>query len=132
MNRISKQAGLSPTAWFLILCMIGALMVFGIKSIPVYLSHYQVYSALEWAANQPDLAKAPIQEIRRRLELKFDTGYVRHIKARDIMVKRKPGGVRTIGVKYEVRKSLFYNIDLIYMFETTRIMKRDKSGDSDA
>ena len=132
MNRLSKQRGLSPTSWFLILCMIGLILIFAIKSFPVYMSHYQVYSALEWAANQPDLAKAPITEIRKRLGRKFDTGYVRHISKNDIIVKRKPGGIRTIGVKYEVRKSLFYNIDLVYKFETAKIMKRDKTADSGA
>lgn len=132
MNRLTKQLGLSPTSWFLILCMIGLILIFVIKSFPVYMSHYQVYSALEWAANQPELSKAPVLEIRKRLGRKFDTGYVRHINKNDIIVKRKPGGIRTIGVKYEVRKPLFYNIDLVYKFETAKIMKRDKTADSGA
>lgn len=128
MNRISRQRGLSPTAWFLIVCMIGLIMIFVIKSFPVYMSHYQVFSALEWAASQPELARAPVTTIKSRIGRKFDTGYVRHIDKNDIIIKRKPGGVRTIGVKYEVRKSLFYNIDLVYKFETTRIMARDKTA----
>ena len=132
MHKLSKQKGLSPTAIFLILCMIGLILIFAIKSFPVYMSHYQVYQALEWASSQPELAKAPVAEIRKRIGRKFDTGYVRHISRNDIMVKRKPGGLRTIGVKYEVRKPLFYNIDLIYKFDTEVQLKRDKSADSGA
>lgn len=130
MNRLSRQRGISPLGWFLIICLIGLFLIFVIKSFPVYMSHYQVYQALEWAGNQPELGKAPIREIRKRIGRKFDTGYVRHINRDDIIVKRKPGGVRTIGVKYEVRKPLFYNIDLVYRFETETQLTRDKSGDS--
>jgi hypothetical protein len=110
--------------------MIGLILIFAIKSFPVYMSHYQVFNALEWAANQQELTRAPVSEIRKRIGRKFDTGYVRHITRDDIVVKRKPGGIRTIGVKYEVRKPLFYNIDLVYKFETLRIMKRDKTASS--
>ena len=130
MNRLSKQRGISPTGWFLIICLIGMFLIFVIKSFPVYMSHYQVYQALEWAGNQPELAKAPVHEIRKRIGRKFDTGYVRHISAKDIMVRSKPGGIRTIGVKYEVRKPLFYNIDLVYSFNSEVQLQRDKSGDS--
>lgn len=128
MNRISKQLGLSPTAWFLIVCMIGFILIFAIKSSTVYMSHYQLYSALKWAASQPELAKAPVSEIRKRLERKFDTGYVSHVNKNDILIKRKPGGIRTIGVKYEVRKPLLYNIDLVYKFDTSLVMTRDKAA----
>lgn len=132
MQTLNKQRGISPTGWFLIICLIGMFLIFVIKSFPVYMSHYQVYQALEWATNQSDLVKAPVLEIRKRIGRKFDTGYVRHITRDDIMVKRKPGGVRTIGVKYEVRKPLFYNIDLIYKFDTELQLQRDKTGDSGA
>lgn len=130
MKQLTKQRGLSPTAWFLIICMIGLILIFLIKSFPVYMSHYQVYTALEWAASQPELAKASVPEIRKRIGRRFDTGYVRHIKREDVIVRRKPGGIRTLGVKYEVRKPLFFNIDLVYKFNTERIMKRDKTGEN--
>ncbi|MDX1453305.1 MAG: DUF4845 domain-containing protein [Oleiphilaceae bacterium] len=128
MQTLTKQKGISPVGWFLILCLIGLFLIFVIKSFTVYMSHYQLYQALEWAGEQPEFARASPGEIRKRLGRKFDTGYVSHVSAKDLKIKRKPKGVRTIGIDYEVRKPLFYNIDLVYKFDTEVELPRDQSG----
>lgn len=130
MQSLRKQKGISPLGWLLILSLIGLFLIFVIKSSTVYMSHYQLYQALVWAGEQPEFAKASPHEIRKRLGRKFDTGYVRHISAKDLIIKRKPEGIRTIGAKYEVRKPLFYNIDLVYKFDSEVQLQRDKSGSS--
>lgn len=123
MRLAYHQRGITFWGWLYILATLGFILLFSIKSFPVYMNYYDIKSTLEWAAKQPELANASQREIRNRIQRRFDSGYVRNINARDVKLEREKDG-RYLSVEYEVREPLFYNIDLVYSFkERVQLMK---------
>lgn len=116
-SRPRGQRGMTIWALIYVLFTAGLLLLVGIKSVPVYLTAYDIRETIDWAAEQPDLKMAPAAQIQQAIQRRFDAGYVDNIKGRDAVVERVPGGGREISVAYEVRRPLLFNISMIYSFE---------------
>lgn len=102
---------------------LGVILLVGIKCVPVYANNYDIRSALTWAVSQPELHSAPASEIQSRIQRRFDSGYVTNIKGRDIKVKRTKEG-RKLQVEYEVRKPLFFNVELLFDFDESALIPK--------
>lgn len=122
-NRPGSQRGMTLWSWLYVLATLGLILLVGIKSVPVYMNNYDIRTALVWAAKQPELESASAHEIQSRIQRRFDSGYVRNINGRDISVKRVKDG-RRLEVKYEVRKPLFYNIELLFSFDESSLVPK--------
>lgn len=115
-KRLFLQRGVSIYGWMIIVGLIGFFALLGMRCVPVYLKHFDVSSVMEWAAKQPELAKASPTEIRSRIQRRFDAGYINFLTARDIKVKRTTDGRRFLEVKYDRQVPFIYNIDLLFHF----------------
>lgn len=113
-----RQHGLTLWGWLYVLATLGVILLVGIKSLPIYMNNYAIASAVEWAANQPELRDAPAFEIQNRIQRRFDSGYVDNVRGRDIKVTRVDGG-RRLRVRYQVREPLFGDVSLLFDFEET-------------
>ena len=125
--RPQRQRGMTVWSWLYVLGTLGLILLVGIKSLPVYMNNYDIRGALEWAAAQPELHSAPAVQIQRRIQKRFDTGYVDNIHGRDIKVKRTKEG-RRISVDYEVRRPLFFNIVLLFDFHESALIRKNKDN----
>ena len=56
-------------------------------------------------------------QIHDRLAKKFLVNTVKGIGVEDVLVQRGSGGAVTIDASYEVRKQLFFNLDVVVVFE---------------
>lgn len=120
-----RQRGLTLWGWLYILATLGAMLMVGIKAVPIYLNNYDIRSTLEWATNQPELRSAPVIEIRKRIQRRFDSGYVDNIKGRDIKVTRVKGG-RRLSVEYEVHEHLYGNVTLLFKFRESAVIPSNR------
>lgn len=118
---VQRQRGLTLWGWLYVLATLGVMLMVGIKAVPIYLNNYDIRSTLEWAGNQPELRNAPAFEIQKRIQRRFDSGYVDNIKGTDIKVKRVGNG-RRLSIEYEVREPLFGNVTLLFNFEESAIL----------
>lgn len=123
----NRQRGVSLYGWMIIIALIGFFALLGMRCFPVYVRHYEVVKVMDWAATQPELLKAPPREIRSRIQRRFDAGYVTHILAKDIMVKRTKDGRRFLEVKYDRTAPFFYNIDLLFHFHEISYLRDQTS-----
>lgn len=115
-NTRHRQRGISMYGWMVILALIGFFSLLGMRCIPVYLKHYEVAGVIDWAAQQPELAKASPVEIRDRIQRRFDSGYVYNLTAKDVKVRRTKDGKRFLEIKYDRQVPFVYNIDLLFHF----------------
>ena len=74
--------------------------------------------ALEKLPKESGLADVNPMSIRRALERQFDIGYVHAIQPSDILVK-PVGAYYNVTAKYDDRKHLFYNVDVVMSFDKT-------------
>jgi len=111
---LTKQHGMTLIGFLFILAAALFVAYIGMKLVPVYINHYSLVGAMQSLAEEPGASNMSEGRIRDLLSRKFDTGYVDHLRARDIEVVRGRG--LEIVADYEVRVDLIGNIDAVVSF----------------
>ena len=122
MNPIRTQTGAS----FYMISLGSVIAVFfgivGMKSVPIYLNQMAVSRAVAGAAADPAMAKAPIQQIRKRLQRQWDIEDISRLKPSDVKLIRAKDGRRKLKYEYEAREHLFLNVSMIHAFSDEVVM----------
>ncbi len=117
MYNIKKQRGMSVTALFLILSVVGIFSLVAIKVFPIYMENGQIVSAMSRLVEKSKQEEMSVAEVRQSLRSRFNIENIRVIDASYIDIEIQPNGDLLLYVEYEDRTSLFGNIDLIVSFE---------------
>ncbi len=110
-----RMSGMTMTSFLAVLVGVVFIASIGIRLIPVYVEYFSVVSSLKNVAAEEGLRKASSKTIRDRLVRQFDVNDIESVHRDDIHIEKK-GKQKTIILKYEVRKPLLGNIDLIVHF----------------
>ncbi|MGA8276669.1 MAG: DUF4845 domain-containing protein [Rhodanobacteraceae bacterium] len=102
----------------MLLIIAGFFAYLAMRLVPVYVEYFGVVKALEQVKGEPGSAQKSLYDLRRNLNLKFDTQYVDEadVKPEDITLERESGGA-TLRVHYERRVPFIYNIELLATFD---------------
>lgn len=116
-NLPKHQQGMTFISWLLVLAIGGFFVMIALTTIPVYLEHYSIKHVLMSFEQDRDLNKKSPAEIRKLMQrrLKINGVYEFDVK-NNLEIKRVKQGTE-IRVKYEVRKPVVGNIDLIMSFD---------------
>ncbi|MCX7192211.1 MAG: DUF4845 domain-containing protein [Proteobacteria bacterium] len=117
MNKPGNQRGLSFSGFiFGALCLV-LVMVFGLKLIPPYIQHAEINKLLSTIANDPDMQKAPIRDIRASFNRRASIDNITAVKADDIDIDtsaEKP----VLTASYAVKIPLAGNVSLYIDFNS--------------
>ncbi|MEW6354395.1 MAG: DUF4845 domain-containing protein [Pseudomonadota bacterium] len=116
MQTVNKQQGMSAIGAALLLVLIGFLTLLVLKIAPIYIEGFKVESSLESLKNQPEVAAKTGPEIEQLLLNRLDINDVDSVGPQHIEIKRLDRGV-TVSVKYEVRREMFGNVDVVVKFD---------------
>ena len=115
MNR--KQGGMTLTSFLVVLAVVGFALYVGMKLFPMYQEFYAVKTSMKALAKEPGSS-----DQSRALEMFFkrmDMNYSDSVKRENIKFDRIDGGLRMV-VKYEVRRPLVGNLDIVGNFENAQ------------
>jgi len=124
-TRIHKQRGMTAIGWVIVLLLIAFFTTLVLRIGPVYLENYQVKSILKGFDEVADLSSKSKSQIKVMINNKLNINSINTVTAYD-KGKGKSAGDFTItkqdkklsiDIKYEVRKKIFYNIDVVISFE---------------
>jgi hypothetical protein len=108
----------------IILGLIAFFVLLTLRMLPSYMDYYQVASALETLESQHEIADKSPYEIRNLLQRKFDAGYINIIHSRDVKISKTGGGF-IASVKYESRKPVFGNVEVVMTFtKKVKVIRR--------
>ncbi|MGJ8670956.1 MAG: DUF4845 domain-containing protein [Oceanococcus sp.] len=124
MKSIKKQIGGMYNTLFL-LAVIGGGALLALSVAPVYMNEAKANKIVSQVAAQPGSAKASLLEIRNALQRRWDVDDVTELKVKDVKLKKTKQG-KLLAYKYEVRKHLFANWDLVLTFDKS--FSLNKSG----
>lgn len=125
MNLKRQQRGLTLISWLVVIAIAVFLGMIGIKSLPIYLNHYKIVSILHSIANQPQSASLATYEIRQTLERRYDIDMVKHMDEREVRIVGSEGSdKRMLVAQYEVRIPMFYNVEVVYVFDEQVPLKK--------
>jgi len=104
--------------WLGILTIAGILAVMGIQLVPVYIQNYTVKKVAQEVASDVELQKSPKREVRNRLAQLFNSHDINSLDPKEIVtVDRDNTGQWVLGVKYEERRKLLYNLEIVAAFD---------------
>lgn len=118
-----KQSGLTLIGFIVVLGIVGLFAYVGMKLFPMYSEFYSVKQALKGLAAEPGIAQKNPAQVKDLLFRRLYVSYAENIKANNVKIERDGQGYRII-VKYEVRRPLIANLDVVGRFEAEEDLLR--------
>jgi Domain of unknown function (DUF4845) len=119
---IKAQRGITLIGFIMVLAVAGFFIFLAMRLVPVYVEYYSVVKNVKAICKEPDAPKASIDEMRKKLALRFVIDYVENFDPRKNMKMVREGETKTLNIVYEVRKPLIYNLDFVAKFEHSEPM----------
>ena len=128
MQTLKAQRGITLIGFIMLLAVVGVFLFVGFKLFPVYAEYYSAVTDLKAACGEPDAPGASLQEMRNKLDRRFNISYVDSINTSKDLKIIKEGDMKLLNIKYEVRKPLIYNLDFVAKFDVTEPMRGGGTG----
>ncbi len=111
------QQGLSFIGFILVLGLALFVAYLGVRIVPIYLEYYSVVSIMHDMESEEGAGRLTGYEIRARMVNQLNLNYTESIDPSNITI-RGANGVQ-LRVKYEVRKPIVGNLDVVVHFDKT-------------
>ena len=113
------QRGITLLGFIAILAVAGIFIYVGMKVIPMYTEYYAVKKSMQGLALEPGINNAGPDKIRNLFFRRLYVNYSENVKAENVKIERAPGGWH-MTVKYEVRRELISNLDVVGNFDASK------------
>lgn len=110
-----SQEGLTLLGFAIVVVVVGIFTLVGIRLFPIYSEYYNVVGAMENLKNQPEISQKSPPQIKDLFFRKLYVNYVESVEKKNVLVSRT-GGLH-IRVKYEVRRPMIGNLDVVASFD---------------
>lgn len=115
MKARQSQEGLTLLGFAIVVVVVGIFALVGMRLFPIYSEYYNVVGAMENLSNQPGIATKSPSQIKELFFRKLYVNYVESVDQKNVLVSRT-GGLH-IRVKYEVRRPMVGNLDVVASFD---------------
>ena len=122
------QSGITLLGFILILAVVGIFVYVGMKVIPMYSEFYSVKQSLKGLSLEPGIENASPDKIRNLFFRRLYVNYSENVQPDDVKVQRMEGGWK-MTVKYEVRRPLISNLDVVGNFEAEQALTHGGPSD---
>ena len=113
------QGGMTLIGFILILAVAGLFIYVGMKVVPMYMEYFSVKKSLDGLALEPGINNASPDRIRSLFFRRLYVNYSDNVKPENVKIERMQGGWK-MTVKYEVRRPLISNLDVVGNFEASK------------
>lgn len=117
MPMVRREHGLSLIGFLVVILVVGIFALVGMRLFPIYSEYYNVVSSMESLKNQPGISTKSPDEIKELFFRRLYVNYVESVDRQNVLVSRS-GGLH-IRVKYEVRRPMMGNLDIVATFDKT-------------
>ncbi len=118
---MKKQSGMTLFGFIFIAAMLGGLFLVSVTLFPVYMDYWQVKTTISDLKNDNEIKTATPFSLKSRLRTRLERRlFVDNIRGIDLKkaleVNAKSNGTAAVRLKYEERRHLLGNIDLVAQF----------------
>jgi hypothetical protein len=121
-RRFTDQRGAGMGMVMIGLVLIVFFATLAIRMVPAYATYWQVRSVMERLHEKPEAVAGGRGTILRALDSQLYIEGIRAVGRRDFSVAKGSRGLE-LTVDYEVRKHLFFNVDVIMHFTHTTVFQ---------
>jgi len=115
-NKFSKQRGMTYVNIMALLILFGFVMMLVLKIGPIYVENMQVQNGMNTLMEEPGITKMSTRKITDLLSRRFEIDMIKSVNAGQVDIFLE-GATLIAELKYEVRKHLFANVDVVITFE---------------
>ena len=113
---LAQQKGASFVGIVFLLVIVGMALLSALKVAPSYMDNNVINNAIEGMANNNDFTTMSIGDIRSDLQRSLITNGIRNFDTSNVVITRE-GNRNYVDINYESRVPLFYNIEIVVIFE---------------
>ncbi|MEM7258288.1 MAG: DUF4845 domain-containing protein [Pseudomonadota bacterium] len=104
--------------WLVGLAVAGIIVLTGVKLLPVYVNNHALKKIAQQVVSDQELKSRPKREVLGQLKSAFMENNLGHLDPKEVVkVARDSNGNLVLDVKYEERRKLMYNIELVAGFD---------------
>ncbi len=103
--------------WFGIIAVAAVLIVTSMQLVPVYIQNHAVKKIAHEVVSDSELANRPKREVTKRVTELFASNDIDLDAKEAVVVSRDNAGEWVMGVKYEERRKLLYNLHIVAAFD---------------
>ena len=123
------QRGMTLLSFVIVLAVVGFAAYIGMKLFPMYSEYYSVKQALKGLQAEPGIANRDPAKIKDLFFRRLYISYSENVKPENVKLQRsKDGPGWDMEVKYEVRKELVGNLDVVGKFHASEELTNTGDG----
>lgn len=104
--------------WGLGILLAGAVLLTGFKLVPVYIDNHALNKIVGEVLRDGELKNRPRREVLSALQGRFADHNLTHLDPKEVIkVARDKNGELVMDVKYEERRKLLYNLEIVAGFD---------------
>lgn len=104
--------------WVLGIMLAGAVLLTGFKLIPVYIDNHALNKIVGEVLRDTELKSRPKRDVMSALQGRFREHNLTHLDPKEVIkVARDTNGELVLDVKYEERRKLLYNLEIVAGFD---------------
>ena len=115
---VRRQQGLTLMSFVIVLVVVAFFAVVVMKLFPMYSEYNNLKGVMNAFAAQPNSATMTPAQIHSDLNRRFNIAYIESVQKEHIKIRRT-GRITELNIAYEVRKPLFFNLDIVGKFDNT-------------
>ena len=115
---VRRQQGLTLMSFVIVLVVVAFFALVVMKLFPMYSEYNNLKGVMNAFAAQPNAASMTPAQVMVDLDRRFNIAYVESVKKEHIKIGRN-GRETQLTIAYEVRKPLFFNLDVVGKFDNT-------------
>lgn len=113
-----SQSGLSLIGVLFVGAVLGALVILGLKLVPVLTEYHGVKRSIAAVASEADPQNASVPQLRSAFTKRATVDDISSITAADLDITKEDGRI-VISVEYSRKVHLFSNVSLVIDFSAT-------------
>jgi len=111
------QSGIGWLGWISILLMVGAVGLFGLRLVPIYLDYFQVQDVARTLSREAGVASKSKSELKTMVTTRFRQNNIYKLKPTILKFSKSSQQRLIVHIDYEERVTLFGNIDILVTFD---------------
>ena len=121
----SKQKGLTLVSWLMLMALIGFIVLIVLRMFPIYTNHFKIEDVLHSLADETNLYNLPREELLSIIDRKLNINMASGFRHEHFTITLKENGNKVMAIKYEDRRNITGNIDVIVSFDESIIVPRN-------
>lgn len=123
------QRGMTLLSFVIVLAVVGFAAYIGMKLFSMYSEYYAVRQALRGLQAEPGIAQQDPARIKNLFFRRLNISYSENVKPEHVTLQRRQDGPGwDMEVKYEVRKELVGNLDVVGKFHASEELSNTGDG----